>query len=298
MSAIIVVVANAFRHETLKMALVENDDVVEQVAAAVADETLRQAVLPRTFESCPLRLCAESLDCLDHFRAEDRVPVVDQIPGRCVVGKRLAQLLGNPGGTRIPGDIEVNHAPSIVREDEETVEHAEAESGHGKEIHRRDSFPMIAQKSRPSLGRITNPWRSPHPAQHGSLRKIEAKHFQFAVDAWCAPCGVFRDHAKDHFAQFLADTFSARPNPMSRVARPIQLESCTAPATDSLWLDEDQGVLPFRPEPPQDHPEQLVGSGELRARMPLLHDGKLLAKSQVLKQQVAARSTNADKVDN
>ena len=114
MSAIIVVVANVFRHEPFKMALVEDDDVVEQIAAAIVDGTLRHAVLPRTFESRPLRLRAESLDCLDYFRAKDRVPVVDQILGRCVVGKRLAQLLGNPGGTRIPGDIEVNYAPTVV----------------------------------------------------------------------------------------------------------------------------------------------------------------------------------------
>jgi len=70
------------------------------------------------------------------------------------------------------------------------------------------------------------------------------------------------------------------------------------PASDCLWLDEDQRALPFRPEPPQDHPEQLVGGGDLRARMPLLQTEKLLAESQVLKQQVAARAKNTDKEDN
>src|ERR1700676_4603069 len=156
---------------------------------------------------------------------------------------------------------------------------------------------MITQKGRPSLGRLRTPRPSPHPAQYGSLRKIEAKHFQFAVDARCAPCGVFRDHAKDQLAQFLADAFSTRANPTPREPRPIQLEPCTVPANNSLWLDEDQRVPPFRPEPAQDHPQQLVGSRDLRARIPLLQNDKLLAKSQVLKQQVAARAKDADKED-
>ena len=75
------------------------------------------------------------------------------------------------------------------------------------------------------------------------------------------------------------------------------LGACTVPANDCLWLDEDQRVPPFRPEPPQDHPEQLVRSRDQRVRIPLLQNDKLLAKSQVLKQQVTARAKDADKED-
>ena len=146
-----------------------------------------------------------------------------------------------------------------MRENEEAVEHAEAEGGHGKEIHRRDSFPMIAQKRCPSLGRLGTPRRFPHPALHRALGNIKPKHLQFAMDARRTPCGILRDHAKDQLAQFLADAFSAHLNPTPREPRPIQLEPCTVPANDSLWLDEDQRVLPFRPELPQDHPESLAG---------------------------------------
>ena len=148
----------------------------------------------------------------------------------------------------------------VVRDDEKAVEHSEGQRRDGKEIHRGDGFPMIAQKSSQALGPLRTPRRSPLPAQHGSLRKIEAKHFQFAVDSWCAPCGILRDHAKDQFTQFLADAFSARANPSSREPRPIQPEPCTVPANDSLWLDEDQRVFPSRSELPQDHPEELAGA--------------------------------------
>jgi len=71
MSAIIVVVADVFRHEALEMPLVENDDMVEQIATAVADEALRNAVLPRTAEADPLRLDAECLHCASQLRSSD-----------------------------------------------------------------------------------------------------------------------------------------------------------------------------------------------------------------------------------
>jgi len=156
--------------------------------------------------------------------------------------------------------LTLKNTPPVMRDDEKAVEHSEGQRWHCKEIHCGDGFPMIAQKSRPSLGRLRTPRRSPHPAQYGSFRKIEAKHFQFAVDARCAPRGILRYHAKDQFAQFLAETFSAGPNPTPREPCPIQLEPCTVPANNGLWLDEEQSVLPFRPEHAQDHPEQLVGS--------------------------------------
>jgi hypothetical protein len=141
-----------------------------------------------------------------------------------------------------------NTAP-VMRDDEKPAEHSEGQRWHSKKIHCGDGFPMIAQKGRPWPGRHRTPRRSPHPAQHGSLGKIEAKHFQFAVDARCAPCGVFRCHAKDQLAQFLADAFSARPNPTAREPRPIQLGPCTVPANNSLWLDEDQRVPPIPARP-------------------------------------------------
>jgi hypothetical protein len=121
-----------------------------------------------------------------------------------------------------------------------TVEHSEGQRWRSKEIHRDDGFPMIAEKSCPSLGWLRIPPRSPHPAQRGSLLKIEAKHFQLAVDARCAPCGVFRDHVRDKIAQFLADAFSARPNWVLRDPRPIQLEPCTVPARITACLHSGQ----------------------------------------------------------
>src|SRR5579863_181115 len=297
MGTILEIVEDVFVDQAFQMPPFENDHMVEQIPAAVAYPAFRNPVLPWTSETGALGLNAETLHSFDHFTVELRAAIKDYVAGGRVIGKRLAQLLNDPCTRRMARHLTLKNAPPVMRDDEKAVEHSEGQRGHSKEIHRGDGFPMIAQKRCPSLGRLRTPGRSPHPAQHGSLRNIEAKHLQFAVDTRCAPCRIFRDHSKDEIAQFLTDAFSARSNLTPREPCPIQLEPCTVPANNSFWLNEDQRLPPVRPEPPQDHPKQLVGSRDRRARFPLLQNDKLLAKSQVLKQQVAARAKDAEKED-
>ena len=73
-------------------------------------------------------------------------------------------------------------APLVVRDDEETVENAEGDRRHREEIHRGNNFTVIAQECHPSLCGLRTPRPFSHPAQHRSLRKIEAKHFQLTVN--------------------------------------------------------------------------------------------------------------------
>jgi hypothetical protein len=60
------------------------------------------------------------------------------------------------------------------------------------------------------------------------------------------------------------------------------------PANNGLRLDENQRLLPSRPEPFKRHPEQPVESSKSRLWMSLLQDRKLLPKRQVLQKQIAA----------
>ena len=220
--------------------------------------------------------------------------IKDQIPRCRVIRKGLAELLNDPCAGRMPGHIEVQNPPPVMRNDEEAVENTEGQRRHGEEIHRGYRFTMIAQKRSPSLCRLWTPRRFPHPAQHGSLRNVEAEHLQLAVNARRTPGRILGDHAEDEFAQFPADAFSSRAGPMPRKPRPIQLEPCPMPANDGLRLDEDQRPFPSRPEPPQDDPEQFIGSGKPRLRMSPFQDGKLLPKRQVFQEQVAARAKSSD----
>jgi hypothetical protein len=93
MGSVVMVVADIFGHETLQVALVKHDHMVEQIATATPDKSLRHAILPRTSEAGSLGLDAEALDRLDNLGTEIRASVKDQIFRSHLVWERLAQLL-------------------------------------------------------------------------------------------------------------------------------------------------------------------------------------------------------------
>ena len=297
MGAVLMVIADVLSHEALQMALVENDHVVEQVPAAVADPTVGNAVLPRTAETGPLGLNAETLHCVDHVAIELCAAIKDQVTGRRVVRECLAQLLNHPNAGRMSGHVEMQDAPPIMRYDKETVQYAEGQRRHGEEVHRGNRFSVIAQEGRPSFCRFRAPRRSPHPAQHRSLGNIETQHLEFAMNPRRTPGWVLGDHAEDKFTQLPADAFSSPAGPMPREPRPVQLESRPVPTNDGLWLDKGQHPLPSGPEPPQHHPEQLVRNCKSRLWVPLLQDAELLPECQVFQEQVAARTGRSNEPD-
>jgi len=85
------------------------------------------AVLPGTAVAGPLGLDAEALHRFEDFPVEVGRAVEDQILCRCVVRKRFSQLLRHPCARWTPGHVAVQDAPSIMRDREEAVEHAEGE---------------------------------------------------------------------------------------------------------------------------------------------------------------------------
>jgi len=49
MRAVVVVVADVFRDQSLQMAFIERDDVIQQIAPAAFDPTFRHTILPGAF---------------------------------------------------------------------------------------------------------------------------------------------------------------------------------------------------------------------------------------------------------
>ena len=143
MRPIRVVITEVLDHEAFQMALIEYDDVIEQVAPTGADPTLRNTVLPRAFKADSLRLNAEALDGIDDLFIKTAAAIKDQATRRSVVWESLAQLLNNPGARWIPGDIEVKNSSPVMRDDEEAIEDAKGQRRYGKEVHRGDGFSMI-----------------------------------------------------------------------------------------------------------------------------------------------------------
>jgi len=54
MRSVFMVVADVLTHEAFQMALIENNDMIEQVPTAIADPAFGNTVLPRTLKAGPL----------------------------------------------------------------------------------------------------------------------------------------------------------------------------------------------------------------------------------------------------
>jgi len=152
---------------------------------------------------------------------------------------------------------------------------------------------MITQKGSPTPCRLRTSRRFPYPALYRALRKFESKHFEFCMNSGRAPCLVLGDHAENDLSQFSAHTLSSCSAPASRKPRPIQLEALAMPANNCLRLNEDQCPTPASPQPPQHHPQQFVSSSKSRPRMLPFENAKLLPRSKVFEEQVAARAKEA-----
>ena len=129
MRSILVIIPDVIVHQAFQMPFVENDHMIVQIAAAVADPALSDAILPWASEASSLGLDAKALRRVDHFFIELLAPIKDQIARRRVVRERLAQLLDDPGTVRMLGHIAVEDSPPIMRNDEEAVQNAKVSVG-------------------------------------------------------------------------------------------------------------------------------------------------------------------------
>ena len=116
MRAVLVVVADILREQTFQMPFVHGNNVIQQVSSAAFDPTLRHAILPRTFESGPHGVYLQGPNCYWNLQPILRISIEDQKPGSGLKRKRFPQLLDDPLGRRMPGDVEVENTSTTVAE--------------------------------------------------------------------------------------------------------------------------------------------------------------------------------------
>jgi hypothetical protein len=143
MRAVVVVVADVFREQSLQMTFIERNDVIQQIAPAAFDPTLRHAILPGAFEGGSHRTYLQRSNGYWNFQSVFPIPVEDQKSGSRFKRKRFPQLLDDPQAARMPGDVEMQDAPPIVTDNEEAVEHPKGDRWNTEEVHRGDGFPAV-----------------------------------------------------------------------------------------------------------------------------------------------------------
>src|SRR5580704_2569587 len=179
------------------------DDMIQQIASATLDPSLREAVLPRTLERGPHRVHLQGSNRNGNLDSIFAITVEDEKSRSRFKRKRLPQLLNDPQTRRVLRDVEVQDPPTVVAEHEEAVENSKGDRGNSEEIHRRDGFPMIAQKGEPAFGPFGISRCSFHPARNSPLGKIETQHEKLPVDARRSPGRILGNHPEDQLTNFL-----------------------------------------------------------------------------------------------
>src|SRR5258708_29912888 len=154
MCAVLVVVANIRSEQAFQVAFVNCNDVIQEIPPATPYPTLCDSILPRTFERSADRIYPQGSNRCGDFQSILGITIKDDEPGSGFKWKCFSQLLDDPQACRMLGDIEVQDTPTVVTDDEKTIEHAEGDRRNSEEVHRGNRFPVIAEKGKPALGRL------------------------------------------------------------------------------------------------------------------------------------------------
>src|ERR1700722_16653860 len=179
------------------MALVHNDHMIEQIAAAVADESFRNSILPGASNRNSNRAHAQTLRGFQNLSLERVLAIEDEKLRGGVVGESLTELLRYPCTRGVSSDIAVKNAATVMCYHEKAIENAERDRRNGEEIHRCNRFSMIVQKSRPSPRWLRIARSLPHPALNRALGNLKPEHLQLAMNPRRAPGAIFGHHAKN-----------------------------------------------------------------------------------------------------
>src|SRR4029077_9869378 len=194
MRAVLVMVPNTLGEQSLQMAFIHRNNVVQQVSSTASHPPLRDAILPGRSEGSSLGNDPGGFHRCDHLEPELLIAIKDQVFVRGFKGKRLPQLLDDPTARRMLRDANVQDASPIMTDDKKAVQHAEGNRWHREEIRGRNRFPMVAKEGQPALGLVRTSRRSLHPTGDGSLGKIKTEHVEFPMDPWCSPGWVLGNH--------------------------------------------------------------------------------------------------------
>src|SRR5271163_2107302 len=99
--------------------------MVEQIAAAVTNESLGYTVLPGASNRNSNRAHARTLRGFQNLPLEGVLAIKDEKLRRGIVWEGLPQLLRHPYTGWIPSDVAVKNAPPSVSDYEEAVQDAE-----------------------------------------------------------------------------------------------------------------------------------------------------------------------------
>src|SRR5215472_18334334 len=92
----------------------------------------------------------------------------------------------------------MQNTSTIMREDDENVQHTEPQSRNGEEVDSDHLADVISKKGHPGLRWLAR--LLGHPARHRTFRDREPQFCQFTMYARCSPCGIGGCHSVDQLS--------------------------------------------------------------------------------------------------
>src|SRR5262245_13153891 len=180
MRAGFVIVAEVIFEQTAQVVVTDDDHMIQALATNASNHPLHIAVLPRTSRCDTNLLDAHSFNPRPEAFTVDSVAVADHEPRSTVFWKRFDDLLCSPNRRRILRHIEVDHAATIVRQDDEDIQNSQLNRCDRKEIDGYHLPDMISKERHPRLRGFPV---FGHQSRNGSLRNLKPEFQQFSMNA-------------------------------------------------------------------------------------------------------------------
>src|SRR5215831_1931598 len=138
------------------------------------------------------------------------------------------------------GGVEMENVAPMMLDDEEAVQHTEAQRGHGEEVEGSDHLMVVLEECQPELnlrfvGLALQPLQI---ARHGGFRNLKSDLQQFPVDARHAAGWILGLHAPNQPLNLHADARATRAF-RPRSPSPEQAKPSTMPGHHGIWLYDD-----------------------------------------------------------
>src|SRR5947209_14211116 len=172
--------------------------MVYAFASDRSDQSFGKAVLPRRAWSDRFVADAHGSQSMPDGNAVDLIPIADQVARGLIPGECLRDLARDPVRGRMRCDIDPDEVSARQPDDDEGVEHVEANGWGNEQVHGGDVRCVVTQEGGPALGRRST--SLDHVLRHARLSDVEAEFEQLAMNARRTPQRIFGAHALEQRA--------------------------------------------------------------------------------------------------
>jgi len=133
------------------------------------------------------------------------------------------------------GDVEMNHSPPIMGQDDKDKQNSKADRRYDEEIRRDQILQVIVKEGAPSLMR-GRPLLANHVLANRRLGDIDSEFQQLAVDPRSSPERICHAHFLDQLPYFLINGRVPRLAP-STLPSPVKTKASAMPANNRFRFD-------------------------------------------------------------